>query len=279
MTRKPAGAPPGGTSLAGPGRPDAAPEPGSTGASDGGPGAGGRAASRAPARGGRAPWRAVFFALAALAIVAGVAWALLDSRFFVVRRIEVTGTHLVTPAAVRAAAGIPMGVPLVRVDGATAARRVEQIRQVAAARVSTGWPDQVTITVTERVPALAVPSGHSFHLIDPDGVIVQTVPARPAGLPVLRTPAGAVAATLRGSPAVHAASVIMRELPRALARALAYVQAPAASGVTLTLRSGVTIVWGGTGRAAAKAQEVTLLMRTGARHIDVSAPGTAVTSG
>ena len=61
----------------------------------------------------------------ALAIVAGVAWALLESRFFVVRGVEVTGTHLVSPATVRSAA-IPAGLPLIRVNGAAVARRVER---------------------------------------------------------------------------------------------------------------------------------------------------------
>jgi len=73
--------------------------------------------------------------------------------------------------------------------------------------------------------------------------------------------------------------VVVAELPRSLARSLRAVQAPSATGVTLTLRSGVTIVWGGTDRPAAKARELALLMRTHARHYDVSAPGTAVTSG
>ena len=77
----------------------------------GGPGAGG-------GRPGRQPWRAAFFALAAAAIVGGVAWALLDSRFFVVRSVHVTGTHLVTGAEVRSAAAIPPGLPLIRVNSA-----------------------------------------------------------------------------------------------------------------------------------------------------------------
>jgi len=110
----------------------------------------------APAAGsGRTPWRAVFFALAAVAIVAGVAWALLESRFFVVRSVQVTGTHLVTGAEVRSAAAIPPGLPLIRVNGATVAHRVEQIRQVQSARVSRNWPDGITIAVTERTAEIA----------------------------------------------------------------------------------------------------------------------------
>jgi len=49
--------------------------------------------------------------------------------------------------------------------------------------------------------------------------------------------------------------------------------------VSLQLANGVVIVWGDSSRAAEKARELALLMRTHARLYDVSAPGTAVTQG
>ena len=56
------------------------------------------------------------------------------------------------------------------------------------------------------------------------------------------------------------------------------VTAPSPDQVTLQLRSGVTVVWGGPGDAAAKARELAILMRTHARYYDVSSPATAVTN-
>lgn len=229
---------------------------------------------------GRQPWRSVFFALMAIAIVAGVAWALLESRFFVVRGVQVTGTHLVTPAQVRGAADIPAGLPLIRVNEAAVAHRVEQLRQAQSAQVSRDWPDRVLISVTERVPALAVPGSQGYDLIDKYGVVVETVSQQPLDTPILDRPAGSAPdSALRGNPAVYAAAVVVRELPRYLARSLASVRAPSPAEVTLRLSDGVTIIWGGTDRAAEKAKELTVLMRTHARTYDVSAPGTAVTSG
>ncbi len=243
--------------------------------------AGGRWPGRRP---GRQPWRAAFFALAAVAIVAGVAWALLDSRFFVVRSVQVTGTHLVTGAEVRSAAAIPPGLPLIRVNSGVVADRVEQIRQVQTARVSRDWPDGITIAVTERTPALAVWAGSGYQLIDKYGVPVEPSARRPPGLPLLEAGTGPVSGpvsvpALRGSPAVYAAATVLHELPRYLARTVISVQAPSASEVTLGLSRGITVVWGGTDRPAAKARELALLMRTHARTYDVSAPGTAVTGG
>ena len=238
-----------------------------------------------PAAGpGHTPWRAAFFALAAVAIVAGVAWALLESRFFVVRSVQVTGTHLVTGAEVRSAAAIPPGLPLIRVNGAAVAHRVEQIRQVESARISRDWPDGITIAVTERTPALAVRTGNGYQLIDRFGVAVESASRRPASLPALQVAAGPGPVppsmpALRGSPAVYAAAVVLHELPRYLARSVLSVRAPSASEVTLKLARGITVVWGGTDRPAEKARELALLMRTNARTYNVSAPGTAVTGG
>ena len=252
----------------------------------GGPGGAGPDAARpgSPAARPHTPWRAVFFALAAVAIVAGVAWALLESRFFVVRSVQVTGTHLVTGAEVRSAAAVPLGLPLIRLNSATITRRVEQIRQVESAQVSRDWPDGVTITVVERTPVLAVASGPGFQLIDKYGVVVESSPRRPPALPSLELSAvpgsGPVSVPgLRGSPAVYAAAVVLHELPRYLARSVVSVQAPSATEVTLRLARGTTIVWGGTDRAAQKSRELAVLMRTHARTYNVSAPGTAVTGG
>jgi cell division protein FtsQ len=241
-------------------------------------GTGTRQPAATPGR-GRQPWRAVFFALMALAIVAGVGWALLESRFFVVRGVEVTGTHLVAPAQVRSAADIPAGLPLIRVNGAAVAHRVERLRQVQSAQVSRDWPDRVLISVTERVPTLAVPSGQGYDLIDKHGVVVETVSEQPLDMPILDLPGGSALSALRGNPAVYAAAVVVRELPRYLSRSLVSVRAPTATDVTLRLRNGVSIVWGGTDRPAEKAKELAALLRTHARSYDVSAPGTAVTSG
>jgi cell division protein FtsQ len=238
----------------------------------------------------RTPWRAAFFALAGVAIVAGVAWALLGDRLFVVRSIAVTGTHLVSTAQVIAAADVPLGTPLMRVNPGAVTRRVETIPQVASATVSEDWPDHVTIAVTERLPVLAVRmAGGGYDLLDPSGVIVRTATTRPRGLPVFVTPLPGSA--LRGDPGVAAAAAVLAELTPSLARAVTAVsvaqvpseQVPseagppaAAEAVTLSLDGARTVVWGDPGNGAAKDREIQILLRGSVKYLDVSAPGTAV---
>jgi cell division protein FtsQ len=222
------------------------------------------------------PWRTVFFGAVTLAILAGAGWALLGSSLLIVRRVEVTGNRLVTVAQVRQAAEIKPGTPLATVNGGAVAARVERLAPVLSAAVSRSWPDAIVITIRERTPVLAVAAtGAGYQLIDPYGVVVRSATRKPAGMPLL-SPAPAV---LRGSAAIRAAATVMRQLPPKVRGRLRWVSAASAGSVTLHLAGRVTVLWGGVGQAAQKSAELTLLLRTHARHYDISDPGTAVTQG
>jgi cell division protein FtsQ len=224
-------------------------------------------------------WRAAFFALAAAGVVIGVAWALLGSALLVVRSVAVTGTRTVPASEVSGVAGVPLGTPLAQVNTTAVARRVESIRQVASATVSKSWPDGLTITVRERVPVVAVgTAGGGYDLVDGTGVIVRwarvnQAGASQSGLPLYLT--STAGGALRGDRGLASAAAVLGELPHWLSSSVASVTA--SGTVTLRLRDGKTVVWGGTDRAAAKGRELAILMREPARYFDVSAPGTAIT--
>jgi cell division protein FtsQ len=222
-------------------------------------------------------WLAVLLLGAVLGIAGGVAWALLGSRFFSVRSVVVTGTHLVPESEVLAVADVEPGTPLIRVNTARIAARVLTIRQVRSVRVSTSWPDRVVIAVQERISALAVAlPGGGFDLIDTNGVVVRSAATRPRSLPLYRTTAAP--SSLRGNPDVGAAAAVLGELPASLRHSVSSVTAPSPDQVTLLLRSGVTILWGSADDAAAKVEELAVLMPTHAHYYDVSSPATAVTN-
>jgi cell division protein FtsQ len=232
---------------------------------------GSRAVGRVPA----GPGRTVLFGLLALAILAGAAWALLGSSLLVVRHVEVTGNQLVTAAQVRQAARIAAGAPLATVNTATAARRVEQLAPVLSATVRRSWPDAIVVTVRERTPVLAVAAPGGYQLIDSHGVTVRQATGKPATMPLLSSPP----AVLRGSPAVNAAAVVVRQLSAGLRSRLTSVSAASASSVTLHLAGGITVLWGGAGDPAQKLAELGMLLRRHARSYDISDPSTAVTAG
>jgi cell division protein FtsQ len=222
-------------------------------------------------------WLAVLLLLAAMGIAGGVTWALLGSSLFAVRSVVVTGTRLVPESEVLAVAGVRPGTPLIRVNTTQVAARVLTIRQVQGVQVSKSWPDRVVIVVRERTSALAVAlPGGGFDLIDASGVVVRSAATRPRGLPLYTTTAAVSA--LPGDPDVAAAAAVVGELPASLRSSVTSVIAPGPDQVTLSLSSGVTIVWGGPDDAAAKARELAILMQTHAHSYDVSSPATAVTS-
>ena len=245
-------------------------------------------AGRGRPRRRRNPWRAAFFAVAAAGIVAIVAWALFGGRLFTVRSISVSGTHLVTQSQVLAAADVPLGTPLLNVNAGAVASRIEAIRQVASATVTKDWPDHLAITVTERVPSVSIRmAGGGYDLVDGSGVIVRWTRAKPVGLPVFQTPL--TGAGLRGDPGVAAVAAVLGELGHWLAVQVSTVTAaPVLTGdgstviqaqqVTLVLRNGTTVLWGQPGDAPQKNRELQIVLKNKVRDVDVSAPGTVVTS-
>ena len=276
------GAPRAGTEGGGrPGNPDqASARRAGPGQASAGTGGGPSGPPRARARRRRTRWRAAFFALAGLVVVAGVGWALLGDRLLVVRSVSVTGTRLLAPQQVISAADVPLGTPLLSVDTGAVTRRVEAINDVASASVTEDWPDHLVITVTERVPALAIRmAGGVYDLVDPSGVIVRATKAPPSGLPLFA--ATVPGSALRGNPEVTAAAAVLGELQPWLARQVTQVSAAAVPAgpvqVTLNLENGKTVQWGSTDNAALKNRELSILLSGHLHDIDVSVPGTVVT--
>ena len=224
----------------------------------------GEAAGDSPTSGAKAGrrrrgWRAAFFAFAAVGIAAAAVWVLFASPLLVVRSVTVSGTRLVPRSEVLAVSGVVPVTPLIRVNTARAAARIEQITQVRSVQVTRSWPNRLVIVVHERTPVLVLPAyGGGYDLADAHGVVLQRVARRPAHLPLYPTVAPAAAA-------------VLGELPAQLRRSVISVTAPHPDQVTLRLAGGVTVLWGDTGRAGIKARELAVLMRSHLRYYDVSA--------
>jgi cell division protein FtsQ len=214
--------------------------------------------------------------VAAVALVAGVAWALLGSSLLVVRSVRTTGARDIPRARVLAAAGIKLGTPLIRIDSSIIAKRVERITRVQVARVTRSWPDAVVIWTKQRTAVFAVADHGGYDRMDQFGVLLGHTATPSARLVIWRSASGP-ATGLRGSQAVRAAGRIVLGLPHWLRGRVAAAKATGPADVTLTLHDGATIRWGGPGRAAAKAREMSVLLRTDAKYYDVSDPTTAVT--
>ena len=215
--------------------------------------------------------RAVWLA-GAVVLVALVVWALAFSSVFGAKDVKVTGVQSLSPDAIRTAADIHAGTPLVRLDTAAVGRRVQALAEVQTATVRTRLPSTVTITVVERKPVGYATASEGYMLIDKTGHQFRAVRVAPAGLPRLVVPAAVeTAGSILGDAGVGASSVAAA-LPPDILRQVASIEANSPSAITLRLADGRAVVWGSAGRTADKAALLpTLLTRPGS-VIDLSDP-------
>lgn len=193
-------------------------------------------------------------------------WIVLRSPVLAVRTVTVTGTHRLTTAQVLAAARVPVGQPLARVDTGAVARRVGALDPVLHVDVVRDWPHVLHLTVVERTPVVAVPRAGQLELLDATGHDVARAPT--SGL--LRL---AVAHPSPTDASTRAALTVLRSLPTAVRREVVSLAATSPEQVELVLTRGRRVVWGGVSDSAVKSRELAVLLRLPGRIYDVSAPG------
>jgi cell division protein FtsQ len=180
-----------------------------------------------------------------------------------VRTVRVVGATTLDPASVIAAAGVPVGTPLARVDVTGARARIEALPKVASVEVRRGWPHDLVLAVVERTPAAAVPTATGgVDLVDAGGVTFSHA-ASPGRLPVVRAP---------DSSGLRSALDVLSALPASLRATVVSARASTRDDVTLVLSSGATVRWGDASRGQRKAVVLAALVRSPARIYDVTAP-------
>ncbi|MFI7386893.1 cell division protein FtsQ/DivIB [Streptomyces sp. NPDC049813] len=245
-----------------------------------------------PPRRLRLPGLRVLLPAGVLLVLAGAGggWLLYGSQWLRVERVTVSGTGVITPAQVRAAAAAPVGAPLVTVDTDALAERIRRkLPRIDAVDVERSWPHEIGLKVTERQPVLVVESAANagkFVEVDHEGVRFATVDKAPKGVPRLElTPnsGGAAASLRRFGPdrLVREAVRVADRLPGAVARDTRTVKARSYDDIALELTGGREVVWGSAEEGERKAHVLTLLMKAApkARHYDVSVPTAPASSG
>lgn len=228
--------------------------------------------------------RALLLVLAlAMTLVGFGSWVLYGSPWLRVENVSVTGTRVLSHADVTRAAAVPLGDPLVGVDKSAVQHRVRaalpRVRDVVAER---SWPHGISLTVTERRPALAAESAGKYVEVDARGVRFATVGKQPKGVPLLvleprkRASERYFSATrLRQQAARVAAS-----LPPDVHRATRLVRVRSYDDITVELTGDRTVRWGSAERGKAKATALTALLKAAedATHFDVTAPSAPAAS-
>ncbi|MFC5800401.1 cell division protein FtsQ/DivIB [Streptomyces formicae] len=221
----------------------------------------------------------------AVLVASGAAaiWLLYGSPWLRAERVRTSGTKVLTPGEVVAAAAVPIGSPLISVDtDGIEARLRAKLRRIDSIEAVRSWPDGIVLKVTEREPALIMETGAKFIEVDAKGVRFATVDKAPKGVPVLEL-------TADGSPGLRRfdeqrlmteAVRVTTELPERAAKDLRSVEVRSYDSITLKLAHGRTVLWGSSERGEAKARALSALMKAvpDAGHFDVSAPTAPVAS-
>ena len=218
---------------------------------------------------GRSRRRLVRVLLVALlvALAAAAAWAVWFSSLLAVREVRAVGVEGARADAVLAAAAVPVGEPLARVDTGRAERAVLALDWVADVEVRRGWPTEVVVAVTAREPVAVLAAGSApaagagRQAVDATGVVFEALGGT-RGLPRVSAE----------GPALAEAMAVLAALPRDLSRRVVSVSAGTRDDVALTLRSGDLVRWGSAERGDVKAEVLRALLTRKADVYDVSAP-------
>src|SRR5437773_10521742 len=153
--------------------------------------------------------------LSLLAPGAGGRWLLTTQRF-AVARVEVRGASRMSPEQVMAAAAIPRGTNIFRLDTVDVIDRIEALPEVRRADIVRELPNRVVISVEERRPFTLVHGGR-LHWMDEEGRLLGASPSAVSSpLPVISGLTADELASMRTSPGpkARAAIAVIRALLR-----------------------------------------------------------------
>ncbi|MBK9741310.1 MAG: FtsQ-type POTRA domain-containing protein [Actinobacteria bacterium] len=189
-------------------------------------------------------------------------WIAFFSSLLSATSIRIVGVDGAPADAAAAAAAVPLGVPLARLDAGAAERAVLRLPWVSSVEVRRGWPNEVVIAVEPRVAIAARTVDGARQAVDRDGVVFDLVGAVPKGLPTVDAEGIGLASAM----------AVLATLPADIAARVASLSATTRDDVDLVLRSGTTVRWGSVEQTDFKAEVLRALMRHKRDVYDVSAP-------
>lgn len=211
-------------------------------------------------------------AVGAVLLLVGGSVAAAYSPLFAVQKITVVGASTLDPAAVETALDAQLGTPLALIDTSKVKAALLAFPLIETYALEAKPPHDLTVRIVERTPVGVLRSDAGYTLVDAAGVALATTSDQPAGQPLLDVKGGADSAAFRS------VGLVVRSVPADVRAALTGVTASTEDDVTLTLNSGLVVIWGNAEHSVEKARTLSALLvaHPDARSIDVSAPASAV---
>jgi cell division protein FtsQ len=179
------------------------------------------------------------------------------------QKVTVKGTTRVDSAQVTAALSDQMGKPLALIDFGEITRKLGALPLIQSYTTETVPPNTLVIRVTEREPVAVMASGSNWDLVDPAGIVVQTVAKAPKDLPVID-------AGKAGSASFTAAAEVLLNLPSDLLKRVGSITATTQDDVSFTFsKTKQKVIWGNAERDDQKALALSALIKSQHKHTDV----------
>ena len=216
-------------------------------------------------------WRYLLVGVLVVALVAGGTWLVYFSDVLTVKRVEVSGEHLLSRQQVLKTAQVPDGEQLARLDVGAISARLRSLAEVRRVDVSRKWPSSVQIEITERVAVAVIEIGGRLRGLDADGVVFSSYPKPPPGLPRISSTSSTTPDALRE------AATVVSALPEELTAVVDHVEVLTVDQINLVLKDQRIVVWGSADDSALKAEVLLKLLRQPGKVYDVSVPGQPTT--
>jgi len=209
--------------------------------------------------------------IAAVALVGGMVVAVF-SPLLSLQEITIVGTNRIDPVAIHDSLDDQIGTPLALVDFGTITKELGRFPLVRSYTTETVPPHTLVITIEEREPIGLVNDGTNFAVVDPAGIVLESVAARPAGMPVIDTGEASI-----GNKGFTAAIEVLLALPPELLARVDTITASTKDDVGFSLIGGAqSVKWGSADRSETKAKVLAALVGSqdaaAALLFDVSAP-------
>ncbi|MBS0024540.1 FtsQ-type POTRA domain-containing protein [Microbacterium paraoxydans] len=210
--------------------------------------------------------------LGAVVLLVGGSVAAAYSPLFAVEKITVAGATTIDPAVIEAALSDQVGTPLALVNSSEVKAALLAFPLIETYSLEARPPHDLTVRIVERTPIGVISSSAGYTLVDAAGVALSTTAEQPPGQPLVETEGGVDSAAFRS------AGLVVRALPEGIRTALTEVRASTADDVTLTLSTGLTVVWGSSEDSGLKALALSAALTANpeASSIDVTSPDVAV---
>jgi cell division protein FtsQ len=214
--------------------------------------------------------------LAVLGVTAGLIAVAVFSPILALREIRVDGTTRLDPAVITEAVSGQLGTPLALLDEGRIREELGQFTSIRSYVTELVPPGTLVIHIVERSPIGVVVTSSGFDVVDAAGVVLESSPARPDGLPLLQMDESGAEGT-----GFEAIVEVLIALPPGVLAQVDSIAARTRDDVTLTLAdSDQRVVWGSAADSDRKADILSALLArfatSGPGEYDVSAPGSAV---